>query len=103
MHAPILSSLGAEPWKAPWWKPADGEWPTFLYIIAIHILCIAGLILFPLPGWRIVLATMFIAWLGGFGVTVGYHRAIAHGSLRLHFAVRHALIFLAMFAGSGAR
>jgi stearoyl-CoA desaturase (delta-9 desaturase) len=41
-------------------------------------------------------------WLGAMGVTVAYHRAIAHGALRLHPIPRHILIFLAMFGGSGA-
>jgi stearoyl-CoA desaturase (delta-9 desaturase) len=102
MDAPILSSLGPEPWKAPWWKPASGEWSTFFYIVALHILGIAGVIAFPLPGWRIVAATVGITFLGGLGVTIGYHRAIAHRSLRLHPIVEHILIFFAMFNGSGA-
>jgi fatty-acid desaturase len=102
MEAPILSSLGIEPWKAPWWKPAAGEWTTFLYIVAMHILAVIGIIAFPLPGWRILAAWVAITWMGGIGVTIGYHRAIAHASLRLHPVIRHILIFLAMFAGSGA-
>jgi stearoyl-CoA desaturase (delta-9 desaturase) len=102
MEAPILSSLGTEPWKAPWWKPAAGEWTTFFYIVAIHILAVVGLIAFPLPGWRMAGLALLLVWLGGFGVTIGYHRAIAHTSLRLHPVIRHILIFLAMFGGSGA-
>jgi fatty-acid desaturase len=102
MDAPILSSLGPEPWKAPWWKPAKGEWGTFVYVVAIHILGIAGLIAFPLPGWRIILITFAITWLGGMGVTIAYHRSIAHGALQLNPVIRHLLIFFAMFNGSGA-
>jgi len=66
------------------------------------VLAITGLILYPLPGWRIVLIAFGIAWVGGMGVTVCYHRAIAHGSLRLNPIVRHVMIFVAMFNGSGA-
>src|SRR5215213_2253205 len=68
MEAPILSSLGAEPWKAPWWKPAAGERTTFLYIMAIHILAVVGLILFPLPGWRLAGLAMF----GGSGAPASW-------------------------------
>ena len=100
--APIVSSLGPEPWNARWWNVARGEWSTFTYIIAIHVLAVIGLIAFPLPGWRIAIAALILAWVGGMGVTIGYHRALAHVSLRLHPAIRHMLIFFAMFSGSGA-
>ena len=99
---PITSTLGAEPWKAPWWKTTEGEKPTFFYIVAIHLLAVTGLILFPTPSWKVVVATLALAWLGGLGTTVAYHRALAHTALRLHPIVRHTLIFFAMFNGSGA-
>jgi len=100
--APIVSSLGPEPWKAPWWKTADGDGATFYYLIAIHILAAVGLCFFAVPGWRVVVATVSLAWLGSLGVTVGYHRTLAHTALRLHPVVKHLLIFFAMFNGSGA-
>ena len=70
--------------------------------MAIHLLALIGVIFFPVPGWKIAAAAVAIAWLGGMGVTVGYHRTLAHVSVRLHPVVRHALIFFAMFSGSGA-
>jgi stearoyl-CoA desaturase (delta-9 desaturase) len=102
MSSAIESSLGPEPWKAPWWKPAAGDRATFFYIITIHVLAAIGVIAFPVPHWRVFLITFSVAWLGGLGVTVGYHRALAHTSLRLNPVVRHILIFFAMFNGSGA-
>lgn len=99
---PIISSLGSEPWTAPWWKPAKGDGPTFFYIVLIHVLALIGLVFFPTPGWKVIVATGAIGWLGGLGVTVGYHRALAHTALRLHPVVRHLLIFFAMFGGSGS-
>lgn len=99
---PIVSSLGPEPWKAPWWKPAKGDGPTFFYIVLIHILAITGLVLYPTPGWKVIVATVALGWLGGLGVTVGYHRALAHTALRLNPVVKHLLIFFAMFNGSGS-
>ena len=102
MDTPIVSSLGPEPWNAPWWKPAKGDGATFFYIMSIHLLALAGIILFPLPGWRLFVTTFVLLFLGGLGVTVGFHRALAHGALRLHPVIRHALIFFAMLGGSGA-
>jgi fatty-acid desaturase len=102
MDTPIVSTLGPEPWRAPWWRPAAGDWSTFVYIVGIHLLAVVGLVAFPWPGWRLLLAMFAMLFVGGLGVTIGYHRALAHGALRLHSTVRHLLIFCAMFAGSGA-
>lgn len=99
---PIVSSLGPEPWNSPWWKTADGDRATFYYILSIHLLALAGLIFFPTPGWKVIVATVSLAWLGGLGVTVCYHRSLAHTALRLRPFVKHALIFFAMFNGSGS-
>ena len=102
MSAPIVSSLGPEPWKAPWWKAAKGDRSTFLYLVAIHLLALIGVIFFPVTRWEIVAVAFALTWFGGMGITIGYHRSLAHVALRLHPVVRHALIFFAMFNGSGA-
>jgi Fatty-acid desaturase len=101
-HAPIVSSLGPEPWNSPWWKTADGDGPTFYFIVAIHLLAAVGLVFFATPGWRVMVATVGLAWLGAMGVTICYHRSLAHTALRLHPIVKHVLIFLAMFNGNGS-
>jgi fatty-acid desaturase len=90
------------PWLRPWWRPAAGQSATFVWVILIHVTAVVGLIISPLPGWEILLATAVLAWLGGLGTTVCYHRALAHRALRLHPVVREILIFFAMFNGSGA-
>jgi stearoyl-CoA desaturase (delta-9 desaturase) len=100
--APITSSLGAEPWKAPWWRTAKGDAPTFYYIVTIHVLAAIGVVFFATPGWRVISATVALAFLGALGVTVCYHRALAHTALRLNPIVKHGLIFFAMFNGSGS-
>jgi len=90
------------PWTLPWWK-ADGEnfW-VMIYIVAIHILAAIGLILFPLPGWKVFLSALLISGAGGLGTTVGYHRGLAHRAVKLHPVVEQFLIFFACFNGSGA-
>jgi fatty-acid desaturase len=100
--APIVSTLGPEPWTSPWWKTTAGDRATFYYIVAIHILAAIGLVFFPTPGWRVIVATVVLAWFGALGVTVCYHRSLSHTALRLHPAVKHVLIFFAMFNGSGS-
>lgn len=100
--APILSTLGPEPWKSPWWKTSKGDTATFYYIITIHLLAAIGLVFFPVADWRVIAATVVLAWFGAMGVTVCYHRSLAHTALRLHPVVKHLLIFFAMFNGSGS-
>lgn len=102
LDAPIVSTLGPEPWKAPWWRTTEGDRATFAFIVGIHVLAAIGLVLYPAPGWRVIVSTVFLAWLGGLGVTIAYHRTLAHTALRLHPVVRHVLIFFAMYNGSGA-
>ena len=99
---PIVSSLGPEPWNAPWWKAAKGDRVTFVYMMTIHVLALIGLVFFAVPGWKVALVSFALIWIGGFGVTVCYHRTLAHTALRLHPIVRHVLIFFAMFNGSGS-
>jgi fatty-acid desaturase len=92
----------SRPWERAWWRPAPGGWPTFLWLILIHVTAVTGLILFPLPGWPVFAAALLLSWLGGLGTTVGYHRAIAHHSLTLHPIARNILTFFAMLNGSGS-
>ena len=54
-------------WERHWWKPAKGQSGVFAYLIAIHVLALTGLILFPLPGWKVftwllVLGAISIVW-----------------------------------------
>ncbi len=94
---------GAEwaPWKMPWWRPAPSDRLTFAWMILIHVGAVVGLVLTPIPGWRVFLAAAALHFLGGLGTTVCYHRGITHKSVRLHPAVRNVLTFFAMLNGSG--
>jgi fatty-acid desaturase len=92
----------ARPWERPFWKPTPGKGGIFFYLIAIHALAIAGLILFPLPGWPVLTMTLILTALGGIGTSVCYHRMLAHRTVKTSKAIEHLLIFWAMFNGSGA-
>ncbi len=71
------------------------------WFILIHLTALAGLILFPLPGWRLLMAALALSWIGGIGTTVCYHRALTHRALKLNPAVEAILTFFAIFNGSG--
>ncbi|HXJ19745.1 MAG TPA: fatty acid desaturase [Polyangia bacterium] len=91
-----------QPWKQPWWRPTKGDGPALFWMILIHSCAVLGLILTPVPGWRIFLAAAALHFLGGLGTTIAYHRSIAHKSLRLNPVVRNVLTFFAVFNGSGS-
>ena len=91
------------PWEQPFWKPARGKEGVLFYLVAIHVLAIVGLILFPLPSLPVFGLTLLLTALGGFGTTVCYHRTLAHRTLKLNKIIEHVLIFWAMFNGSGDR
>jgi fatty-acid desaturase len=92
----------APPWTWPWWRPTAGQQLTLLWIMVIHLTALIGLIVYPLPGWPLLLGAGVLTWMGGLGTTICYHRALAHRALRLHPAVQALLTFFAMYNGSGA-
>jgi stearoyl-CoA desaturase (delta-9 desaturase) len=98
----ITAQQEVRPWDRPFWIPAPGKGVIFLYLIFIHVAALAGLILFPLPGWKVAGVTFLFAALGGMGTTVVFHRLLAHRTLRMNKFVEHTLIFWAIFNGSGA-
>ncbi|HWZ42409.1 MAG TPA: fatty acid desaturase [Candidatus Saccharimonadales bacterium] len=90
------------PWERPFWKPVPAKAGIFAYLIMVHILAVTGLVLFPVPGWKVLIATLVLTGLGGLGTTVCYHRLLAHRTFKLNKVVEQLLIFTAMFNGSGA-
>jgi fatty-acid desaturase len=90
------------PWTKPWWQPSEGNGATLFYIVMIHALALVGLVLFPLPGWRVLAVALAVAAIGGVGTSVCYHRCLAHRSLRLNPVVENVLIFFTIFNASGA-
>jgi fatty-acid desaturase len=72
---------------------------VFAWILAIHVTALVGLVMYPRPGWRLLLGSTMLVFLGGQGATICYHRALAHRSVRLRPVVQWFLIFFAMLAG----
>src|SRR2546428_10189579 len=85
-HAPVPNEL-ERTWTKPWWQVSEGNGPVLFYIVMIHALALAGLILFPLPSWRVLVVAVALASMGGLGTSVCYHRCLAHRSLRLNRVV----------------
>ena len=92
----------ARPWEAPIWKSAKGKEGVLLYLVAIHVITIVGLVLFPIPSLPIFAVALGMALLGGLGTTVCYHRSLSHRTVKLNRALEHFMIFWTMFNGSGA-
>jgi stearoyl-CoA desaturase (delta-9 desaturase) len=92
----------AKPWEAPFWKPVKGKEGVLLYLVAIHVITVIGLILFPLPSLPVFAVALGVALLGGLGTTVCYHRGLSHRTLKMHPVLEHILIFFTVFNGSGS-
>jgi len=90
------------PWKQPWWRATPGDGPVLFWVVLIHLTAVIGLVYSPLPSWRVLAGAAALYFLGGLGTTVGFHRAIAHKTVRLHGLPRGLLVFFAMINGSGA-
>ena len=90
------------PWTLPWWKSHSDSRTVLLYLLLIHVVAAVGIVLFPLPGWPVFLATLAAIALGGLGTTVAYHRALSHRAVKLNPIAEQILIFFAVFNGSGA-
>ena len=89
------------PWMRPWWQYSKGNGPVLFYLVSIHALALAGLILFPLPHWPVLVAGLALLSIGGIGTTVCSHRCLAHRSLRLNPVIENLLIFFTIFNASG--
>lgn len=99
--AESTESLPVPSWQWPWWRTTWRHAPVFGWIVLIHVTALVGLILFPLPGWRVLLDAIALAWIGGLGTTICYHRALAHRALKLNPWASGILTFFAVFNGSG--
>src|SRR5437879_13722493 len=86
--------------KSSIWPREFKGFLVFTWLLAIHLTAVVGLVIYPLPGWPLLLSSMALALLGGLGTTVVYHRALAHRSVKLHPAIRNILIFFAMLNGT---
>lgn len=97
----VRDQIAEQPWLWPWWRTTTPDAAVLGWILLIHATAAIGLILYPLPGWRVLVGAIALAWIGGIGTTVCYHRTIAHRSLTLKPWALATLTFFAIFNGSG--
>src|SRR5437660_9942173 len=87
-----VSNAQQPPWTKPWWYVSQGNGSVLFYIVMIHALALAGIILFTLPSWRVLVAAVALAYPGGIGTSGCYHRCLTHSSLRCKPVVDQPLI-----------
>src|SRR5258705_7182615 len=90
-NARVLSE--ARPWNRCWWRASEGNLWVLIHIVVIHSLALVGIVLFPVPGWKVFLAALAVTLLGGVGTTACYHRYLAHKSLQMNPILEQFLIF----------
>jgi fatty-acid desaturase len=98
---PFNEETAIHPWQRSFFWYSKGEGWVLFWVLLIHVTAAIGLVLFPIPDLKIFLAAAVLAALGGFGTTVGYHRALAHKSVKLHPVVEFILVAVAIWNGSG--
>src|SRR5215469_2383169 len=81
------TQIESRPWEMPIWKPVRGKESVLLYLIAIHVLAVIGLILYPVPGIPVFVTALVFNLLGALGTTVCNHRYLAHRTLKLNKVV----------------
>src|SRR5256885_1891360 len=55
----------------------------FAWILAIHVTALVGLVMYPRPGWRLLLGSTMLVFLGGQGATICYHASLLLSVRRL--------------------
>jgi stearoyl-CoA desaturase (delta-9 desaturase) len=81
-----------------WQKGLD--WPIVFWIGVIHVLAAAAPFFFS---WQALATAALLTFLtGSFGVCMGYHRLLTHGSFKTYRPVRWLLAFLGGLSGEGS-
>jgi fatty-acid desaturase len=100
-HGPLMSAHDP-PWMRSWWYCAPGQGATLAWLLLIHCAAGIGLVVVAAPpSLRLLGGSYILALLGALGLTLAYHRGLAHRSVFLHPAVEQVLLFFAVFNGCG--
>src|SRR5260370_40710297 len=97
--SPTEEILKSEPWKQPWWHAGKRDIAILGWVVLIRITAAIGLVLYPIPGWRIFLGAVALVFLGGPGTTAGYHRALRRRAPQLSRGARVGLPVFSMLHG----
>jgi stearoyl-CoA desaturase (delta-9 desaturase) len=75
------------------------QWPVIAYMALMHIGAAVLCLLFP--SWAAVKAAILCYVVTGFGITIGYHRLLTHGSFSCVRWVERLLAVTGLLAGEG--
>jgi fatty-acid desaturase len=77
------------------------DWPTFFFMLAIHV----GALFALLPGnfnWSAIAVALVLYWVtGGLGITLGWHRMVSHRSFQTPKWLEYLLVFFGTLAVQG--
>ncbi len=80
--------------------PHGINWPTTLWLAIMHMGAVAALWFFSWQGLVIFFALHFVS--ACFGVTLGYHRLLTHGSLIVPTPLKYFFSFCGMLSAEGS-
>lgn len=71
------------------------------WIVGLHAIAVAGILVAPWPGLGLVLAMLAVNIPGALGLSLAFHRGLAHKSVAFSPRLEQGLILLAMLNASG--
>ena len=98
--AASAGSLAAEPRQDGVGAVAGMDWPVLIWIVGVHLTALAAPFFFSWSGLAICLALYWVT--GSFGVCMGYHRLLTHGSFTTYRPVRLFFAWLGGVSGEGS-
>ncbi len=81
------------------------NWGPGLFLIIYQTLLLLTLpfyFYYDFPGWKMILASIFLLYLTGLSITAGYHRFYSHRSYRTKPIIESILLFFGAMAGQGS-
>jgi len=101
-HAPAgLAAVAAPPAPSLAARFSDGiNWANVIWLALMHTGAVAAF--FYISWQAVVMFVVFFYLTGCFGVTLGYHRQMTHGSFQAIAPVRGLLTLCAMLSGQGS-
>lgn len=89
----------ADPWATYNRGRRKIKWGPFLFIIGMHLGCIAAFFTFS---WQALFICLALHWItGGLGITLCYHRLLTHRSFKTPKVIEYLLVIFASWACQG--
>lgn len=90
------------PWQRGWLYHAPGRGRVLIWLVALHLAMLVGLVTAPRPSLPLVVAALALNVPGALGLSLCFHRSIAHKAVTFRPWLEQVLIFWAMYNGSGS-